>query len=461
MKKLAAHWQILIALGLAVTLGVIFRNFSGTYGMDSSFSAFAEKAVSTSTFIGDLFMSALKMIIVPLIVSSIIAGIGALGGVKGFGRLGLKTVGFYALTSLAAILVGLTVVNFYEPGLTNGQPNEEIRAAFDRSVETASDKHLAKVEAANQREATDYLDFFKKLFPPNIISAASNNGQMLGLIVFSILFGVAMTRLPLGEMKGLQGTIQGINDVMILITRWIMLLAPIGVFALMFPVVYKSGAQIFIEMGSYFGTVLTALAIHMFITLPLVLKFVGGLNPFSHFKAMQTALLTAFSTASSSATLPVTMRCVQENAGVSKRTSSFTLPLGATVNMDGTALYECVAVIFVAQVMGVEMAFGAQFVVVAAALLTSIGVAGVPSASLVAILLILKNSNIDGAETAVVALLSVDRLLDMSRTAVNVFGDSCAAVVVGASEGEKVLQGDLHHFEENIEDEEDRLLRED
>ncbi len=461
MKKLAAHWQILIALGFAVTLGVIFRNFSGTYGMDSSFSAFAEKAVSTSTFIGDLFMSALKMIIVPLIVSSIIAGIGALGGVKGFGRLGLKTVGFYALTSLAAILVGLTVVNFYEPGLTNGQPNEEIRAAFDRSVETASDKHLAKVEAANQREATDYLDFFKKLFPPNIISAASNNGQMLGLIVFSILFGVAMTRLPLSEMKGLQGTIQGINDVMILITRWIMLLAPIGVFALMFPVVYKSGAQIFIEMGSYFGTVLTALAIHMFITLPLILKFVGGLNPFAHFKAMQTALLTAFSTASSSATLPVTMRCVQENAGVSKRTSSFTLPLGATVNMDGTALYECVAVIFVAQVMGVEMAFGAQFVVVAAALLTSIGVAGVPSASLVAILLILKNSNIDGAETAVVALLSVDRLLDMSRTAVNVFGDSCAAVVVGASEGEKVLQGDLHHFEENIEDEEDRLLRED
>lgn len=461
MKKIAAHWQILIALGLAVTLGVIFRNFSAAYGLDSSFMQFANKVIGTSSFIGDLFMSALKMIIVPLIVSSIIAGIGALGGVKGFGRLGLKTIGFYALTSLAAILVGLAVVNLFEPGLDHGQPNEAIRQAFDRTAAEASDKDLAKVEAASAREATDYLDFFKKLFPPNIISAASDNGQMLGLIVFSILFGVAMTRLPLTEMKTLQGTIKGINDVMILITRWIMMLAPVGVFALMFPVVYKSGPQIFIEMGSYFGTVLTALAVHMFITLPLILKFVGGLSPLSHFKAMQTALLTAFSTASSSATLPVTMRCVQENAGVSKRTSSFTLPLGATVNMDGTALYECVAVIFVAQVMGVELAFGAQFVIVAAALLTSIGVAGVPSASLVAILLILKNSNIDGAETAVVALLSVDRLLDMSRTAVNVFGDSCAAVVVGASEGEKVLQGDLHHFEEDIEDEEERLLKED
>ena len=460
MKKIAAHWQILIALGLSVILGVIFRNFSVAYGSESSFVAFAAKAVGVSAFIGDLFMSALKMIIVPLIVSSIIAGIGALGGVKGFGRLGLKTIGFYALTSLAAILVGLTVVNFFEPGLVDGQPNEEIRAAFDRSENEASDQQVAKVATANKVVATDYWDFFKKLFPSNIIRAASDNGQMLGLIVFSILFGVAMTRLPQGQMKTLQGTIQGINDVMILITRWIMMLAPVGVFALMFPVVYESGWKIFIEMSSYFGTVLTALAIHMFITLPLILKFVGGLNPLSHFKAMQTALLTAFSTASSSATLPVTMRCVQENAGVSKRTSSFTLPLGATVNMDGTALYECVAIIFVAQVMGIDLAFGAQFVIVAAALLTSIGVAGVPSASLVAILLILKNSNIDGAETAVVALLSVDRLLDMSRTAVNVFGDSCAAVVVGASEGEKVLQGDLHHFEDAIDDEEQRLLQE-
>ncbi|WP_018970248.1 dicarboxylate/amino acid:cation symporter [Rubritalea marina] len=440
MKKLAAHWQIIIALGLAVSLGVIFRNFTLQNGVESSVGAFASRAANVSTFIGQMFMNALKMIIVPLIVSSIISGIASMGGVKGFGRLGAKTVGVYMLTSLFAILVGLMVVNLIQPGLVDGQPNQEIKAAFDRSAEEASASSLEKVETAGTRKATDYFDFFKKLFPPNIFAAASDNGQMLGVIVFSILFGVAMTRLAEKQVSTLREMIQGLNDVMILITEWIMKMAPVGVFALMFPVVMKSGAQIFIELGSYFATVLSALAIHFFVSLPLLLYFVGRVNPLAHFKAMRTAVLTAFSTASSSATLPVTMRCVQENAGVSKRTSSFTLPLGATVNMDGTALYECVAVIFVAQVMGVEMPITAQFVVVVAALLTSIGVAGVPSASLVAILLILKNSNIDGAETAVVALLSVDRLLDMSRTAVNVFGDSCAAVIVASSEGERVLE---------------------
>ena len=173
--------------------------------------------------------------------------------------------------------------------------------------------------------------------------------------------------------------------------------------------------------------------------MPVVISVLAKVNPLDHFRAMRTALLTAFSTASSSATLPITMRCVQDNAGVSKSTSSFTLPLGATVNMDGTALYECVAVMFVAQVMGVEMSFAAQFMVVISALLTSVGVAGIPSASLVAIMIILTSSNIPGADQAVIVLLAVDRLLDMSRTAVNVFGDSCCALVVAKSEGEKVL----------------------
>ncbi|GAA5495567.1 proton/glutamate-aspartate symporter [Rubritalea halochordaticola] len=441
MKKIAGHWQILMALVLAVGLGTIFRNLTIAADGEGEFVEFAKQATEVSSFIGDLFMSALKMIIVPLIVSSIIAGIGALGGVKGFGRLGAKTFGFYALTSLFAILVGLTLVNLIEPGIKDGQPNQTIAQAFEKASTDASDAEKAKIEQANQRKATDYADFFKKMFPPNIIAAASDNGQMLGLIVFSILFGVGMTRVPPGEMRHLQGTMQGINDVMVLVTQWIMSTAPIGVFALMFPVIYDAGWELIRELLKYFGTVLLALGIHLFVVLPLILKFVGKVSPIAHFKAMGTALLTAFSTASSSATLPVTMRCIQENAGVSRRTASFTLPLGATVNMDGTALYECVAVMFVAQVMGIDMSFGAQFVVVGAALLTSIGVAGVPSASLVAILLILKNSNIPNAEIAVAALLSVDRLLDMSRTAVNVFGDSCAAVVVASSEGEDVLTG--------------------
>jgi len=265
------------------------------------------------------------------------------------------------------------------------------------------------------------------MIPENIFSAASSNGQLLGMIFFAILFAIAMTQLPQDNMLPLLGSIQGVNDVMIRVTQWVMMFAPLGVFGLMIPTVFKSGPEIFLNLGKYFGTVLLALSIHLFVVMPLVLQYIAKVNPWAHFKAMKMALLTAFSTASSAATLPETMHCVQTNAGVSKRVSSFTLPLGATVNMDGTALYECVAVLFVAQVMGIEMGVAAQFAVVVTALLTSIGVAGIPSASLVAILLILRSSNIPNAEMAIVALLSVDRLLDMSRTAVNVFGDSCAA----------------------------------
>lgn len=177
---------------------------------------------------------------------------------------------------------------------------------------------------------------------------------------------------------------------MIIVTTWIMAVAPIGVYALILPMIYETGLGLFAQLGKYFFTVLFGLLIHFTIILPLALRFIGKVSPIAHFKAMRPALMMAFSTASSSATLPVTMRSVQENAGVSKRVSSFTLPLGSTVNMDGTALYECVAVIFVAQVMGIQLGFGAQFFIVVAALLTSIGVAGIPSASLVAILLILK-----------------------------------------------------------------------
>jgi len=247
---------------------------------------------------------------------------------------------------------------------------------------------------------------------------------------------VAITRLPATEMRTIREFFQAACDAMIVLTKWVMALAPVGVFALILPVVFSTGAELFTNLGKYFLTVMVALLIHLLVVLPCILRFVGKVNPWAHFRAMRPALLLAFSTASSSGTLPVTMRCVEEGAGVSKRVTSFTLPLGATVNMDGTALYECVAVMFVAQVMGIELGFGGQFFVVVAALLTSIGVAGIPSASLVAILLILKSSGIPGAETAVVALLSVDRLLDMSRTAVNVFSDTCAAVVIARSEGE-------------------------
>jgi Na+/H+-dicarboxylate symporter len=430
MKRLAAHWQILMALVLATGTALAFR------GLFPGGGGFVEGVLEGSRFVGDLFMRGLKMIIVPLIVTSVVAGIASLQGVQGFGRLGVKTLAFFGTTSLLAILLGLALVNVIEPGMKDGVPNEEIRAAFEEGAAGASEVDRVKVTGASEREAKDFLGIFKQMIPENVVSAAADNGQMLGVIVFSILFALAITRLPEGEMGTIRDFFQAANDVMIVMTRWIMAVAPIGVYALILPVVYETGAGLFLNLGKYFVTVLLGLGLHLFVVLPLVLRWLGRVSPWAHFRAMRPALLLAFSTASSSGTLPVTLRCVREGAGVSKRVSSFTLPLGATVNMDGTALYECVAVIFVAQVMGVELGFGAQFFIVAAALLTSVGVAGIPSASLVAILLILKNSNIPGAETAVVALLSVDRLLDMSRTAVNVFSDSCAAVVIAKSEGE-------------------------
>ena len=442
MKKIKPHWQILGALALATLVALVLRSIAAEAegGIIGGFVGFCE-------FVGKIFMSLLKMIIVPLIVSSVVAGIASLHGMAGFGRMLGKTAGFYALTGLFAILVGLFMVNLIKPGLTDGKPNEIIKEAFENNFESASASAKEKVAAAEAKAKGIgpgsggffklMANFVEGMIPTNVMKAASDNRAMLGLIFFSILFAVAITRLPVDSMGTMREFFQSLNDVMILLTRWIMALAPIGIFGLLVPVVYQSGGQLFLVLGKYFFTVLASLLLHFVVIMPLILRYVGKVSPLAHFKAMRTALLTAFSTASSSATLPVTMRCVQDNAGVSKKIASFTLPLGATVNMNGTALYECVAVIFVAQVVGFPMDIGQQFVVVLAALLTSIGVAGIPSASLVAIFIILLNSGIPGAEIAIMTLLAVDRLLDMSRTAVNVFGDSCAAVVVARSEGEK------------------------
>jgi proton glutamate symport protein len=436
MKRLAVHWQILAALVLATLTAVVFRMMVANGGAGSQVESLATRVLEVCGFVGDLFMRALKMIIVPLIVTSVISGIASLQGVKGFGRLGLKTAGFYIGSSFAAILLGLLLVNTIRPGLTDGQPNGVIREAFAQTASQASGEVLEKVALAGKRETGDLFGVFRSMLPENVIQAATDNGQMLGVIVFSILFAVAITQIPAREMRTIQEFFRSASDAMVIITGWVMALAPIGVYALILPVVYATGPDLFVNLGKYFFTVLSALLLHLFVVLPCFLYFIGRVNPWAHFRSMRPALLLAFSTASSSGTLPVTMRCVEEGSGVSKRVSSFTLPLGATVNMDGTALYECVAVMFVAQVMGVHLGFSGQFLIVVTALLTSIGVAGIPSASLVAILLILKSSGIPDADTAVVALLAVDRLLDMSRTAVNIYSDSCAAVIVAKSEGE-------------------------
>jgi len=278
------------------------------------------------------------------------------------------------------------------------------------------------------------VDVFLRMVPTNIVSAAAN-GQMLGLIFFSLLFGFFLTKVQEAYAESLFNFWQGVYQVMMLITDWVMKFSPIGVFALVAKVVAMTGYDAFKPLALFFITVILALGVHFFVVMPILLRVVGRVNPWRHYQAMLPALLTAFSTSSSSATLPMTLECVEKNAGVSNRTSSFVLPLGATINMDGTALYECVAAIFIAQAYGIELNFATQFTVVMVALLTSIGVAGIPAASLVAISIIL--AAIGLPVEAIGLILAVDRVLDMCRTTVNVFSDSCGAVVIARTEGEE------------------------
>ena len=434
--KLKPHWQILIALVLDTIVGLILQ---ATLPEGDGESNFATTLVGISKFIGSLFLNALKMVIVPLVVASIVLGLGSLGSLDGFGRLGMKTIAFYACSSAIAILIGLSVVNIVKPGLEDGKPNAKIAEMIEKNRDEGAPSTMEQVKAVRDKGAIDIFEIFKRMIPVNVVSAAAN-GRMLGLIFFSILFGAAMTRMTSSGRTVMVDFFAGLNEIMIKITQWVMHFAPLGVFCLLVPVIAGTGVSLFKTLAIYFLVVVAALGLHLFVALPLALKFVGKVSPKKHFGAMKTALMTAFSTSSSAATLPVTMRCVRDNAGVSRRTSSFVLPLGATVNMDGTALYECVAVMFITQAMGWDMPFTAQFLVVLLALLTSIGVAGVPQASLVAIIIIFQGVGLDEVQTAAGAavILSVDRLLDMCRTAVNVFSDSCGAVVIANSEGEEL-----------------------
>jgi Na+/H+-dicarboxylate symporter len=342
------------------------------------------------------------------------------------GRIGAKTLIYYLSTSLLAILTGLLFVNLIQPGVDSG-------------IVLPTGETGAVAAAVEGRGMGDLAAILQRFFPPNIIAAAAE-GQMLGLITFSLLFGLFMTRLEKGPGDVLRAFWQGVFEVMMRITDLVLRFAPLGVFALVAKVVAEAGLDAFRPLAGFMLTVLLALAFHMLVTLPLILRFIAGVNPLRHYRAMLPALLTAFSTASSAATMPVTMDCVERGAGVSNRTASFVLPLGATVNMDGTALFEGVVVLFIAQLYGVELGLLQQFIVLLLALLTSVGVAGIPAASLVAITLIL--SSLGLPLEAMGLIMAVDRLLDMSRTAVNVFSDSVGAVVIARSEGESNVLGE-------------------
>lgn len=417
-RRLALHWQILIAIVLAAGAGWLTGTEAGIAGF--TFYGLYD-------FLGTLFLNALKMLIVPLITSSLISGMAGFGPGRDLGRLGAKTVTYYLGTSLLAILLGLVLVNLFTPGIKDGRPlGELLQLERNASVEMA-------LEQVEERGVGDLVQLVYDMVPTNIFAAAVE-GQMLGLITFSLLFGFFMTRIARREGEVLQGFWQGVFSVMMAITLLVMRFAPIGVFGLVAKTVAATGFEAFTPMLLFFFTVALALLLHVLVVLPLLLRVLGRVRPYAHIRLMSPALLTAFSTASSSATLPLNMRCLEQGVGVSNRITGFVLPLGATVNMDGTALYECVAAVFIAQAYGLDLTFTQQFLVVWVALLTSIGVAGIPAASLVAIGVIL---GVIGLPLEGIALLLVtDRVLDMMRTSVNVFSDSCGAVIVARTEGE-------------------------
>lgn len=402
------HWQILIAMVLAIPFGLL----TGIPGAE---------AVG---WLGDLFLRLLKMVVVPLILFSIVAGVTGVGNLKGVGRVGLKTVIYYLVTSAAAVFVGLMLANLLHPG--------------DPTLQGLAGRPEGLAETA-----PSFRDLLYRLVPDNPVEAMvysdddpQRSPNFLGMIFFAILFGLCVLALPRKKRERAASMFDTLFAVMMRMTSLVIKIAPLGVFALLAKVVGTTGFDAFASLGLYMLTVSCGLVIHLCITLPLICFFVARRNPWRYARALSPALATAFSAASSNAALPLTMESVEKRAGVSNRVSSFVLPLGATVNMDGTALYECVAALFIAQCYGVELGFIQQLTVVLTALLASVGAAGIPHAGLVMMGIVLGAVGLP--LEGIGMILAVDRILDMCRTAVNVFSDSVGAATVARLEGEEV-----------------------
>ena len=404
------HWQVLVAMALGALTGLVF----------------GAPAADRVGWIGDLFMRLLRMIIVPLVLTSIISGVASVGGGRALGRLFGKTLGYYLLSSFLAVSVGLLMVNLIRPGV--GANMVETTASDLPPLETPSSP----------------VDLLLSIVPDNVIQAAAT-GDMLALIFFSIVFGAAITTLPEKTGRIVIDLFDALFQVMMRLTSGIIAFLPIGVFALITRMVGTTGFDSFRPLALYVVTIASGLTLHLFITLPLLLILLGRISPRIHFANMREPLLIAFSTSSSGATLPVTINAVEKKVGVSNKVASFVLPMGATVNMDGTAVFECAGALFIAQVLGFDLSLTQQAVVVLTALLASIGAAAVPSAGLVVIFIVLEAIGLRGPDVNVIvgAMLAIDRPLDMYRTAVNVFSDSCGAAIIARSEGESGVDDEI------------------
>lgn len=469
--KIALHWQILIAIAAAAAFGMYFptnykftaKTYDEFKENNKKFNSFETKrlesllledplneenfiqksqsytqkefksaqiqeiteyaeynpALNWVEWMGIVFLRALKMIIIPLILSSVIAGIANIGSAGNLGRISLKTIIYYLSSSSLAIIGGLFFVNLINPG-TGTDIN------FRQSVENLD---------LSSRSLGETL---MNIVPENLFQALTEQ-DMLAIIFFAIMFGFFITRVPNRQKRLMSNFFDAVFEVMMKMTMFIIRFTPLGVFGIVAKTIADHAGKLMLlaeSLGFYSLTVLAALAFHALIVLPLILFLIGRGNPYKHFKNMRTALLTAFSTSSSGATLSVTMQSVKNGSGVSNKVAGFTLPLGATVNMDGTALYEGIVALFIAQVYGIDLSLTEQLIVLITALLASIGAAGIPMAGIVMTSVVL--SAVGLPLEGIGLILSVDKILDMFRTAVNVWSDSCGAVVVAKTEGEEL-----------------------
>lgn len=382
----------------------------------------SRKVTITAKTIGDVFLRLLKMITIPLIVTSLVVGVAGLGSTERIGSMFGKTLLYYFVTSALAITTGILMVNLIRPGI-----GAELPGGGEGGI-TGEEQSLPAV----------FLGLLNNMIPPNPVQALAN-GDFLSIITFSILVGLFIIRVGGESGKTMSSFFQAAFDVMMEMTLFIIRLAPIGVFAFILYATASQGLDVFKTFAWYMLTVFMALAVHAFVVLPLIVYFVGKRSPWKYFQALSPALMTAFSTASSNGTLPLTLTCVEERGGVSNRVSSFVLPLGATINMDGTALYEAVAVLFIAQAYnGFVMPVDQQIIVAVTALMASVGAAGIPSAGLVMMAIVLQAVGLPlDAQGLIIA---VDRVLDMCRTAVNVWSDSCGCAILARFEGEPPVE---------------------
>ncbi len=393
----------------------------------SRFAPIGADLVSYTEWIGRLFLALIKMVVVPLVFFSLVVGVASLGDFRALGRLGGRTIGYFMMTTVMALVIGVTLANVVQPGkFLSEEDRTQLLSSYSGSVGGT---------VANAAKAPSMVDQIVGIVPTNPAKSFAE-GNMLQIIFFALMLGIALTMMKQEQAKPVVDLFARLNDAMVMLVHVAMLLAPIGVAALLFKVVGSTGLSVLLALGVYGLVVVLGLALHLFITYGFVIRFGAKLPVFKFLGAIKEALLVAFSTSSSSATLPVTMEACEDNLKISPRITSFVLPLGATVNMDGTALYQGVAAIFIAQIYGLDLGIAEQTTIVVSATLASVGAAGVPGAGMITLAMVLTAIGVPTEGLALI--LGVDRLLDMFRTSLNVVGDSTACAFMGRLEGDPV-----------------------